>query len=395
MTKKALSKKIINLTIYIVLIFIFQESVFRLCFPIPEIENFDRVNYMKINMDGSSSLHNRNTSREWRSLADTQSVFIHKMNKYAFRDNEWLINKSPNKQRVLFIGDSFVEGIMAGQKETIPEAFKNGVNKNKFEVLNGGMVGCGLDSYMQLAADIVPIFKPDVLFLCIYANDLGKNDPIVPTHYLEPTYHNFYTPRLIELYQQAKTNGNIRFRWSPKSVPYINPTPNLQNPWTLNQDSLVNHVKPWIANEMKKANLNPFLTNSLAKEERYLKKPPLIGETLPFLQYTCNQHSTELVVIYIPSRNQVTNYYLQFERQYCLSCPNTIDLTNPKYLIHQEYLKDQCTSFNLPFIDLTPVIRTEEGKGNHLYWNYDQHMKAKGYEFVGKYIRQVWTSYHR
>jgi len=394
MTKKSLSKKIVNVTVYVIIVFLFQEALFRFCFPLPEIENFDRVNYMKIYLDGSSSFHNRNTSREWTSLPDTQAVFIHKMNKYAFRDNEWYINKSPNKQRIIFIGDSFVEGIMAGQNETIPEAFKNEGKKRNYEVFNAGMVGCGLDSYMQLAADIVPIYKPDVVFLCIYANDLGKHQPIVPNNYLEPTYYNFYTPRLIELYNQATTYGDIPFRWLNNSTPYISPVPNLQNPWTLLEDSLKQHVQPWIAEEMKKASLNPFLTNSLAKEERYLKETPLIGETLPFLQYTCNQHSTELVVVYIPSRNQVSNYYLEFEKQYCLSCPESLSLTAPEYQVHQEYIKQQCKELQLRFIDLSSTIKEEEEKGNHLYWDYDQHMRAKGYQFIGRSIRKTWESYH-
>jgi lysophospholipase L1-like esterase len=375
-------------------VFFFQEALFRFFFPLPEIENFDRVNYSRINLDGSGSIHNRNINRTWSSLPDTQYVFKHEMNKYAFRDHEWYINKPPNKQRIVFIGDSFVEGVMAEQKETIPEAFKNSGSQNNIEVFNAGMIGCGLDSYMQLVADFVPVFKPDVVFLCIYANDLGKHKPLIPDYYLEPVYYNFYVPRLVELYRQSTTNGNVPFRWRTNTDAYIMPVPNPQNPWTTMEDSLTQHVKPWVVSEMKNASLNPFLTNSLAKEERYLKEKPLIGETLPFINYTCKQQSTELVIVYIPSRNQVSDYYLQFERQYCLSCPDYLCLNTPEYQLHQEVIKTQCKKLGLPFIDLSPLIKSEESKGNHLYWNYDQHMRAKGYQFVGEYIRKTWDSYN-
>jgi lysophospholipase L1-like esterase len=394
MTTKTLLKKTVNVTAYIIVVFIFQEALFRFCFPVPEIKNFDRVNYMKIYLDGTSSLHNRNITRSWTSLPDTQSVFIHKMNKYAFRDREWYINKPQNKKRAIFIGDSFVEGVMANHKETIPEAFKNASKNKNYEVFNAGMIGCGLDSYLQLTADIVPLFKPDVIFVCIYANDLGKHQPIVPSHYLDPIYYDSYTPRLFDIYTQAKTNSNIPFRWNNRTNPYISATPDNQNPWATFEDFLSPHVQPWIATEMKKANLNPFLTNSLAKEEKYLKEQPPIGETLPFLQHTCNQQSTKLVIVYIPSRNQVSNHYLQFEKQYCISCPDSIDLTTKKYQAHQRFIEKQCQEFNIPFIDLSSTIKEEEEKGNHLYWNYDQHMRAKGYKIVGETIRKNWESHY-
>ncbi|MCB0837718.1 MAG: hypothetical protein KDD99_13695 [Bacteroidetes bacterium] len=387
-------KKTIYIILYILAVFIFQELTFRFCFPIREVENLDRVNYMKLYYDGRGSMHSRDRTWQWKSIPDTQAIFNHEMNLYGFRDKEWEVEKKPNQPRVLFIGDSFVEGIMAEYDETISESFEKASEEQNYEALNGGLLGCGLDAYLQLAADMIPVYKPDVVFLCIYANDLGKKTPVIPEFYLEPEFYNPYTPRLVEIIKQIHTYGPIRFRWMKDPSPYLPAVPDPSNPWTTFGDTLAGHVEPQLAEEMKKANINPFLTNALSKEEKYLKSPPLLGDAIPFFDYTCKQFKARPVVVYIPSRNQVTTHYLPYEKQFCLkNCPDSINLTLPQYQIHQKVIREQCQMLNIPFIDLTSTVKEKEDLGQHLYWNYDQHMRAKGYELLGKSIWEQWSNH--
>ncbi|WP_299441813.1 hypothetical protein [uncultured Aquimarina sp.] len=347
---------------------------------------------MKLYFDGSGSKHSRDQTWEWRSFPDTTAVFEHKMNLYGFRDDEWFVKKPRDKKRALFIGDSFIEGVMAGQEETIPKAFEL-AGKGTYQTLNGGLLGCGLDSYLQLTADMIPTYKPDVAFLCIYANDLGKKTPKIPDYFLEPEYFNPYIPRLIEIINQTKKYGSLRFRWIKNGLPYIPPVPNKTNPWSRLEDSLKYDVTPILAEHMKESTFNPFLGNALYKEEKFLKSSPAIGETIGFFKYVCSQNNVKPVVVYIPSRNQVTDYYLQFEKQYCLNeCPDTISLTGPAYQRHQEFLKKQCAALEVPYIDVTKTIKEREVNGEHLYWNYDQHMRAKGYQLVGETIWNEWNT---
>ncbi|MDY8135852.1 hypothetical protein [Aquimarina sp. 2201CG5-10] len=382
--------KPVKVILYIVVVFIFQEMVFRYFFPTREIQNFDRINFMKLYFDGAGSSHSRDQTWEWRSFPDTSASFEHKMNLYGFRDNEWYIEKPKNKKRVLFIGDSFVEGVMAQQDETIPRAFEKASN-NTYQSLNGGLLGCGLDSYLQLAADMIPVYQPDVAFLCIYANDLGKKPPKIPEFFLEPEYFNPYVPRLVEIINQSKKYGPLRFRWIKNKQPYLPAVPNETNPWSRLEDSLKYDVTPELADHMKASTFNSFLGNALFKEEKFLKSSPALGETVGFFKYICNQYNVKPVVVYIPSRNQVTDYYLQFEKQYCLNeCADIRSLTTPDYQQHQQFLKNQCDYLQVPFIDLTTTVKTEEIKGEHLYWNYDQHMRAKGYRLVGETIWNQW-----
>lgn len=387
---KFFKHKYFKICIYVFFVFIFQELCFRYFFPIPEIKNFDRVNFMYLYFDGRGSTHSRNQTWEWQSVPDTFKVFNHYMNLYGFRDREWLIEKPKNKKRALFIGDSFVEGVMAEQNETIPLAFEKASNYT-YETLNGGMLGCGLSSYLQLAADMIPLYSPDVAFLCIYANDLGKKTPKIPDFYLEPEYFNPFNPRLLEIASQIKSYGPLKFRWIENSTPYMPTVPDKRNPWTESGELLKDHVSQNLANQMRLGQFNPFLTNSLAKEREYLKASPAIGETLGFFNYICEKSGTKPIIIYIPSRNQVTDYYLPFERAFCLNCPESLSLNTLEYQVHQQVLKKQCESLNIDFIDLTMSVKEKEINGEHLYWNYDQHMRAKGYQFIG---RTIWDKFN-
>lgn len=383
--------KTLRTVLYIFILFIVQESLFRLGFPLPEIKNLDRKNYLNWHPDVNINNHLRNQKFYWQSEPDTNGIFKHNMNRYGFRDKEWLVEKGEDKKRAIFIGDSFVEGLMAEQVGTITEGFKKAAGEQNYEVLNAGMMGMGLNSYLQLLADIIPIFKPDIVFFCIYANDLGQKQVVSPDLYLEPEYYKWYKPRLIELFQQYSANGAVLFRWDNRIKPFLQKTPIISNPWTKDEKKLKPHVNPILAEAMKNGKFNPYRTNALIKEERHLKKEPKLGETIPFVQYFCNKFNVEPVVIYIPSRNQVTNYYHQFEKELCLlNYQDTIDLTKPAYQLHQQIVAKQCKDFNVRFIDLTEDIKEREAKGEHLYWNYDEHMRAKGYLLLGKTIWDRW-----
>lgn len=383
-------QKPIKVVIYILAVFLFQEAVLRLCYPLPELKNLDRSAYQ--DQEGKVHAYTRNQGRFWQSSLDTSAVFEHHMNRYGFRDVEWKMAKPSHKKRVLFIGDSFVEGIMASQKQTIPEGFLQAAGAERYEVFNAGMVGRGLNAYLQLLADIVPIFKPDVVVFCIYANDLGQKEPLVPPFFLEPEYFSFWSPRFLTLLQESQKRGSVPAIWSSQNKAFLPSVPAPSNPWSQNEAKLAPHVKAEVATAMKSGKFNPFRTNALAKEAKHLKLNPKLGESVPFFRYICQQNKAKPLIVYIPCRNQVTRHYYRYEQQYCLKdCPDTLDLTTPEYQLHARVLQEQCKSLNVPFVDLSPLIKGVEDRGQRLFWNYDEHMKGKGYLLLGKNIWEQWN----
>jgi hypothetical protein len=390
--RKKRGRKWVLIPLYMLSIFLFQEALFRFSFPVAEIRNLDRAIFWNVNPNNPELQYKRNRAKYWQSSVDTSATFLHEMNLYGFRDEEWTVEKSAGKQRVLFIGDSFIEGAMAPQDQTIPQGFKNEAGDG-FEVMNAGMVGQGLVVYLQTVADLIPLYKPDVAVLCIYANDLGPDEPVVPQYYLEPELYDLCKPRLFEFIHQMKNNNPILPRWTRKSQPFLPAVPLKANPWTLNEEVLKPQIKENLASEMIKGAFNPSRTNGLFIEEHYLKSIPKLGETVPFFQYVCAQNGVKPLIIYIPSRNQVTNHYLKFEKEMCLvACNDSMNLTTEAYQLHQKILGNQCSEFNVNYIDLTAEIKAKEVAKNHLYWNYDEHMRGEGYLYLGKVLWERWSN---
>lgn len=378
-------RKTLKILGYLIFLFLVQEIVLRIVYPLPDLRNFDRMAFIKLGEEGFQ--YSRNQPRTWQSEPDTSAVFRHEMNLYGFRDAEWPIEKPASKKRYFFIGDSFIEGIMASQQETVPVGFEL-AGGAEVEVMNGGMVGKGLEAYLQLASDAIPVFKPDVAFLCIYANDPGKSPPRIPEFYLEPEYFNPWKPRFLEILSESKLRGAVHPVWGTEPSSYLPAIPNEANPWSQKEADLAPHVTPALAAQMKSGTFNPFRVNALEKEAWYLARPPQLGEAIPYFQYICKENDVRPVVAYFPSRNQVSRHYLPFEHELCLqNCPDSLDLTGPEYQIHQHEIARQCRQLKITFLDLTETVRKQEAAGNHLYWNYDEHMKGKGYLLLG---REMW-----
>ena len=391
---KSLIKKLPALLLYVLVLLIFQELVIRICFPTPELSNFNRINYQILEPTPGGPAYLRNHDMIWQSYPDTVADFAHELNQYGYRDENWSIDKPSGKERIFFVGDSFVEGMMAMGDETITEGFKAAAGDQavKYDVFNCGMMGIGLNEYVKFIAGAVPIFKPDKVFLVMYSNDMPFQKAYQPPPSPEPEYFSSWRPRLLELMDFIKADDPIPFRWSSKKVHFHKPVPDPSNPWTAKEAEWSPHVRPDLKDAMKAGTFNFFRLNWILEEEKFLRQSANISTQFNFLKQFLAKHGTELVVFYIPSRSQISNYYFPFEKASCLqNCPEQVDLTGPTYQVHQKILANECSKRGFPFHDLTDRIKQEEDRGNHLYWNYDDHMRGKGYLLLGQTIWERWS----
>jgi lysophospholipase L1-like esterase len=371
------------------MVVIIQEFLFRLFFPIPELSNFDRINYTHLQTTSTNYSPLRNVTWNWQSSLDTPIVFSHYMNMYGFRDKEWVIEKRTNENRYMFFGDSFTEGIMAVQGKDMVSVFQ-GLASNDgldIETFNAGMMGVGMNSYLSLIVDAVPLFKPDHVVLTLYANDFTTKQITIPETRLLPEYYNEFTPRIVELVQQVLAERPILSIFSTKTRSLIPAVPASNNPWTLDEESLTKHVSHEVAEAMKNGTFNCFIYNQLVYQEQMLREPVSFRKELEFLKQFLNDQSIELSIVYVPYRNQVTQHYLPFEQSYCQQdCSDEWNLTSNEYDIHRMQLAQDCSVLGIHLIDLHNAILKEEENGNHLYWNYDDHFKEAGYSLMANEI---------
>lgn len=386
------SKTVVHWLILTFLLISFQETLFRSIFYTPEVLNFNRLDYSlaQLSPDMKRCHFLSNTAFTWTSDPDGVE-FVNTLNEYGFRDKAWSVSKIPTSTRFMFIGDSFVEGIMAEDHRTISRAFEVRAHEGGYnvEAMNFGVGASGIAEYFQLIRDAVPLFKPDRLMLVLYANDLPA--PAFDQRWLQdslvPEFANRWMPRLVHVVRYAFAQVPVARTWTTGTFSFFRGVPDPSNPWSKRQQATVfeRFVDPRIADAMKKGRFNPYSINEYDRLEQVLQRRFEIGRHLNELRDYLARFSVELSVAYIPTRSQVSDAYLDYQQLYNENRIR-VSLTGSQYQQHALILENTCRKLSISFTDLTPVLREAEESGARLFWQYDAHMNAEGYSLVGRYL---------
>jgi hypothetical protein len=231
--------------------------------------------------------------------------------------------------------------------------------------------------------------------IILHANDLPaqKFNQDEFSKPLEPQYNHWWVPRAYYVIKNAIAGKPIPRRWRSKPFTFFAPVPAPSNPWS-NSETAKKYNKfitPKIARAMKAGRFNPFSVDEYTNFKEHLVESFQVTEHLNGIQNYAAQFGKKVYIVYIPSRNQVSDYYLQFQKEFS-SSDSLTSLTKAEYQTHAKIMTESCKSLGIPFFDLTPIIKREEDAGNHLYWHYDEHMKAKGYKLIGETLYNWWKN---
>ncbi len=256
----------------------FQEAVVRAIFPLPQVTNFNRVNYAAFAQAGAASfLGQRQPAMHaaflWNSKPDGAS-FVSHLNLYGFRDRDWNLRPARGTRRVMFVGDSLVEGFMAADDATIPRGYEHAAGR-KTEAMNLGIGGNGIPEYLALIHDAVPLFHPQTLILVLYANDLptGESTALAAAPF-QPNESSAFAPRLVQTLARAVHHEPVPRRWHSPPVLFAPVVPDPLNPWT-HPPPEFSLVDPEIAEAMRTGGFNPFVVDLLNKAAAALQKPSI------------------------------------------------------------------------------------------------------------------------
>jgi hypothetical protein len=363
---------------------------------VPQIANFNRINYSPtfFNSDNKELKYLTNSSFIWASEPD-KALFVNNLNLYGFRDVNWSTDKSKDKVRVMFIGDSFVEGFMAKDDETIPYQFNTLANTKNMnvEAMNFGIGGTDLTHYFKLIRDAVPLFKPDYLVLVLIANDMQETqfNPSLLENPIQAEINSYFKPRVYKIISDLINGKSIAKVWNGKAFNFFSAVPSKGNPWSdeTYERECSKFVIPVISNAMKKGTFNPFMVNEYDVYAKSLREPIDITKQLNTIKNYSEQFCKSFMLVYIPSRNQVSDYYLQYQKDYCEN-KQPQSLMGDEYQIHAGKLREVTNLLGIKFLDLTESIKAEEINGKHLYWNYDEHFNSRGYSLSAGNIFEWW-----
>jgi lysophospholipase L1-like esterase len=117
----------------------------------------------------------------WRHATNVNRTFVNEfgekapvvLNSFGFRGSPRTINKSPDRRRILVLGDSFTEGVQVGEQELFTARIE--MADPKLEVINTGVGGYGtVQEYLYLASEGLR-FNPDFVLLMFFENDLSDS----------------------------------------------------------------------------------------------------------------------------------------------------------------------------------------------------------------------------
>jgi hypothetical protein len=367
------------------------EILFRVVFPLPQVANFNRMDFSEVPAEFRARRPAlMNASFRWTSEPDGAS-FVHSLNLYGFRDQAtWCVAPPATAKRVMFVGDSFVEGVMAPDGGTIPRAFAAAARPDRVDAMNLGIGGTGLSQYLRLMAAAVPLFRPHTVLLVLYANDLPP--PPLDPRWLgpsEPAWFKRWLPRSAHVALRASRGVPVPRRWHTAPFGFFGAVPDPTNPLTHRAPGYERLVEPPLLDAMRRGTFNPYLADHVERSATDLLAAADAAPHLKAARDVLARHGAVLRVAYLPHALQVSDYYMSFARHYAAQKP-AASLTGAAYQRQAAELGLACRGLDIPFLDLTPLVRREEDAGRHLYWDYDNHMREAGYAFVGQALAGWW-----
>lgn len=135
--------------------------------------------YSEKNFDRYESLYNKEsdtyyyqTRRDTVIYSQTEFQFVCPVNKLGLRDNTPLIPDTNKTNKILFLGDSFTEGVGASCGNTMPDMFRY-FSMQQATTVNAGVVGS--DPFYQTLwyNNSFHLYNPDEIILVMNASDIS------------------------------------------------------------------------------------------------------------------------------------------------------------------------------------------------------------------------------
>ena len=125
-------------------------------------------------------------ARGWWTQEEHEFIVPVQINTQGRRDLERPLQKPPGTQRILLLGDSFVEAMQVPIEQTFARQLEAALNRSgapPLEVISMGVSGYGTASQYLWYRDDGRAYQPDLVLLSFYpGNDVRNNSPT-----LEPT----------------------------------------------------------------------------------------------------------------------------------------------------------------------------------------------------------------
>lgn len=387
----------------------FQEICFRVVFPLPEVPTFNRIHYTPMGAFEWTGMDQvprdlMNVRVRYDSEPDGFS-YEHALNLYGFRGPSFDIDPSPGRHRILFVGDSFLEGCGAPDDETIPQQFGQILRPRNVEAINLGVSGTGYQTYSRLVRDGLALLRPEAVFLVTCFNDMPAEPVREEDTTAEPYFdrRNDYAPRAATVCRRIHHHLPVPRRFTTGPYPFWAAVPSPINPFSWMEPGATGHLSkmepppnldPMILDAMRRGRLGPGLCCHAEIAEHYLchdfEREGSPRPHLQRLQELCRRHDVPLILVYIPYLCVVNPVYMEDQRRLGGRGFSAPTLSGPEYRQQQEHLRRVTAELGIPFLDATEVLMRAEHSGTRTYRPIDNHCTPAGYRFIAELCARHW-----
>ncbi len=347
---------------------------------------------------------------ERRKNLDFEYVF--RTNSQGLREREIPLTNTSGAIRVFISGDSFTEGIGVPDKERFTRILEQMLSRTERSVtcINGGLSGTGPWQYGSLFLHVGLKYSPEVLFVCLYPNDVANtpynSDTARLDHFLiykpnESVKRLVYylLPRIYTLLKRVQSDRDFRKRTQTRDfLATIAAEARTRGISEEKIQAWQSSIPQELWQAVNRGEMDGYLlsygllypeywTDSLdisrpIAQQKYENMTTILSD----LTQRARDHGVKVGLIYCPCRYQYEH------SSHDDTDPMKIGGTCIRYdWLHgkaelQGRIEAWAATNAVPFLDLTPVFRAAAEHGQKTNWKIDGHWNPVGHELAAKAI---------
>lgn len=282
-----------------------------------------------------------------------------------FRED--VIETAVVKKKILFIGDSFVQGLQVEQNETFVNLAAEKLSEiagESYRAVNAGCSGWNVGQYYLQAKDALAKAEYDFGVVCLWVgDDIYEGIDTTFTPYDAKTIHRFGFPRKLN-----KTEITLKLLY-----PFNDLFETRSHLYVFLKNSFRNLLGKWGMT----AKFFPEVFK-LSNEDSAMWEDTAM--TCMFIKDEFERHDTPVLFVLLPAEFQVHRERFEQYLEWFNISPDSVDLDMPHKLLNRYFVWD-----GLPVFDTLPSLK-RRARQERLYGDIDLHINREGHIAVGEII---------
>ena len=348
---------------------------------------------------------NRYEPEKIQKLEHLEFSYSFKTNKHGLRYNDSELDINSKKEyRVLVCGDSFTEGFGVENRQRFSNILENDLlyNSKKCRFINCAISGTNPHEYLFDLENLVSIYKPHLIMVCIYPNDIAGTtslndwEPYSTKISLKSLLKKFYPYSYKTLKDVFKPNDRSnQYMNFPENVVHYARSINIDDYLI---DEWISSIPKYLLNAVREKKFNgSVLTKGLLYRDFWKDSLDIdnidsrnrFNNMIKVLDYWRNKLNIKFLFILVPSPYQCqSSFHDSNALQHSIGCRlRNIWLTEPTEL--EIRLSNYTKKNNISYLDLTPYFR--DNNKTLLYHPLDGHFNSLGHKLAADTIIEYFT----